>query len=184
MSAVPEEERFAKNALIMGQALHEAIMKLYQAGYKTVDPKLVEMALLVMGSFDKNYLIQGFIDNSHQECWNFIKQRDEEFFVANASNIFKYLPTDKVDLFKDLFTTRDQQGRSVVSQSLKDQIWSLFDAMIKISIKYIHKGRAPYSCQSPDGIMKMYSCQFYEEVDLNYHSKTWGVQLDFPLRSI
>lgn len=184
MSAVPEEERFAKNSVIMGTALHEAITKLYQGGYKTVDPNLVGLAITVMSAFNKHSLIQGFIENSHQECWDYIKQRDEEYFVMNASNIFRYLPTDKVDLFRDLFTTKDPQGRHVISQSIKDQIWSLFDAMIKISIKYIHKGRAPYSSQSAEGITRAYGAQFYEDVDLNRHASTWNVQLDFPIRSI
>jgi hypothetical protein len=180
----PEEERFAKNAQVMGAAVHEAVVKLFRAGYKTVDPNLIGMANMIMGGFDKHYLIQGFIDNSHQECWDFIKHRDEEFFVANAGKIFQYLPTDKVDLFKDLFTTRDEQGRSVVSLELKNEIWKLFDAMIKISIKYIHKRRDPYAQHTSEGIIHTYGAQFYEHVELGRHAQTWGVQLEFPLRAI
>jgi len=180
MSVAPEEERFAKNATIMAQAVHESIVKLYNSGYKTIDPTLVALAVTVISSFDKHYLIQGFIVNSHERCWDSIKRRDEIYFVENASDIFKYLPMDKVNLFKDLFQTKDSQGHCVISQSLKDQLWDLFDAMIKIAIKYIHKNRSPYSYSTPTGMVNTYGAQFFEEVDLNHHASVWRVKLEFP----
>lgn len=180
MSVAPEEERFAKNTTIMAQAVHESVQKLFNAGYKTVDPTLVSIAVSVISAFDKHYLIQGFIENSHEKCWDGIKKRDEIFFVENASDIFRYLPMDKVNLFKDLFLTKDPQGNSVVSQSLKNQLWDLFDAMIKISIKYIHKNRCPYSYQTNDGLANAYGASFFDEVDLNKHASVWGVKLEFP----
>lgn len=180
MNTAPEEERFAKNTTIMAQAVQECIQKLYNAGYKTVNPDLVALAVTVISSFDKHYLIQGFIDNSYKQCWDSIKERDETFFVENASDIFKYLPMDKVNLFKDLFTTKDAQGHSVISQSLKNQLWDLFDAMVKISIKYIHKNRGPYSYITPEGIMNAYQSSFYDEVDVMHHANKWSVKLEFP----
>jgi len=178
-SSAPEEERFAKNATIMAQAVHEGIKRLYESGYKTINPSVIELAITVISTFNKHYLIQGFIDNSHQQCWDNIKKRDETFFVQNASDIFKYLPMDKVNLFKDLFLTKDSNGNCVISQSLKDQLWSLFDAMIKISIKYIHKGRSPHSYFTPDGPCNAYGSSFFDNVDLAHHANVWNVQLDF-----
>lgn len=180
MSIAPEEERFAKNAIIMAQAIHESVQKLCDAGYKTIDPMMVSFAVTVISAFDKHYLIQGFIENSHDTCWTCIKNRNEVFFVENASNIFKYLPMDQVNLFKDLFLAKDSQGNCVISQSFKTQIWNLFDAMIKISIKYIHKGRNPYSYSTDEGVINTYGSSFFDEVDLVGHSKVWNVKLDFP----
>ena len=180
MSSAPEEERFAKNTTIMAQAVHESVQKLFNAGYKTVDPILVSIAVSVISAFDKHYLIQGFIENSHDKCWDGIKKRDEIFFVENVTDIFRYLPMDKVNLFKDLFLTKDTQGNSVISQSLKNQLWDLFDAMIKISIKYIHKNRCPYSYQTNDGLGNTYGASFFDEVDLKRHASVWGVKLEFP----
>jgi len=181
MSAAPEEERFAKNAVIMAQAIHESVRKLYNAGYKTVDPSLVAFAAAVISTFEKHFLIQGFIENSHNTCWDCIKRRDENFFVENASEIFKYLPIDKVNLFKDLFLTKDANGNSVVPDSLKNQLWDLFDAMVKISIKYIHKNRTPYYYQDNNNIVfNGYKSSFFDEVDINHHASVWGVKLDFP----
>lgn len=183
MSTIPEEERFAKNTIILAQAIHESVQRLYNQGYNTVHPNLVAMAISLISNFDKHYLIQGFIESSYQVCWDGIKRRDEKFFVENASDIFKYLPMDKVNLFKDLFLTRNPTtGESVVSQTLKDQLWDLLDSLIRISIKYIHKGRGPYSQQTSDGLMHYYSHDYFEEVDLSYHADVWNIQLDFPLR--
>lgn len=182
MSVAPEEERFAKNTTIMAQAIYESVQRLYNAGYKTVEPHFVAFAVTVISAFDKHFLIQGFIENSHTTCWDSIKTRNEIFFVENASEIFRYLPMEKVNLFKDLFLTKDSQGNSVVSQSLKNQLWDLFDAMIKISIKYIHKGRSPYSYQNSEGLFNVYAASFFNEVDINHHASVWGVKLEFPPR--
>ena len=180
MRAVPEEERFARNATIMVEAIQESVKRVYDQGIRTVNPLMITLIASLISSFDKNHLIQGFIENSHDKCWDCIKRRDENFFIDNAGDIFKYLPADKVNLFKDLYLAKDANGNSVVSQSLKDQIWSLFDAMIKISIKYIHKGRSPYSYASQDGLINAYGSEFFGEVDIGRHSHIWGVILEFP----
>jgi len=178
----PEEERFAKNTVIMAQAVETSISKLYNAGYQVVNPIIIKMATGVVQSFDKEYLIQGFIENSHQKCWGEIKQRNETFFVANASDIFKYLPMDKVNLFKDLFTIKDSSGKSVISQDVKDEIWGLFDAMIKISIKYVHRKREPYSYIDNEYVINAYKLSFFDDIDLNHHANIWSVKLEFPAR--
>lgn len=179
MNPAPEEERFAKNTTIMAQAVLEGVKRLYDAGYQTINPTILELAVTVISTFDKHYLIQGFIENSHTKCWDNIKKRDESFFVQNASDIFKYLPMDKVNLFKDLFLTKDRNGNPVVSQSLKNQVWDLLDAMIKISIKYIHKGRAPHSYDTDEGPRNAYGSSFFDEVDIAHHASVWNVQLEF-----
>lgn len=180
MTAVPEEERFAGNVAIMVEAIQESVQRVYDQGIRTVNPGMIAFISTIITSFDKHYLIQGFIENSHEKCWSCIKNRDETFFIENAGDIFKYLPAEKVNLFKDLYLAKDANGKNVVSQSLKDQIWSLFDAMIKISIKYIHKGRAPYSHSNQEGVVNAYGADFFGEVDISHHARVWNVALDFP----
>jgi hypothetical protein len=177
MQLVPEEERFYKNICVMGEAIHECVSKLYGKGYKTVDPQIILLALEVMSVFDKNFLIRGFIENSHSKCWNYIQKRDEVYFVQNSADIFKYLPMDKINLFKDLFLTKDETGASVVPQALKDQIWSILDAMVKISIKYVHKNRKPSI--NPKGEKVYLDPCFFNDLDLEWHAKNWGVLLVF-----
>lgn len=184
MSVVPEEERFHKVMIGMADAIKDGISRLNNAGYKTVDINLVNLIVQIIMPFDKHYLIRGFIENSHKLCWDSIKARDENYFLENASSIFGYLPMDKVNLFKDLFTTKDANGVNVISQSFKNDLWRFFDAMIKISIQYIHKGRAPSSQQTPNGIVKTYGASFFDHVDINHHANVWGIadKLEFPIK--
>lgn len=173
---VPEEERFARNVLVMAQAIHEAIVRLNNAGHKSVNPQIVELAIAIIPTFGSKQLIEGFITNSHVQCWDFIKQRNEEFFINNCGQIFQHLPMDKVGLFKELFTAVDSKGNSIVPQILKDQLWRLFDAMVKISIKYVHKHRSPRSLNN----VPVYQKSFFDDVNLEHHGKLWEIAREFP----
>lgn len=177
-----EEIRFSVTTNQLSGLIYESVSKLYNMGYKTVDPQLVQMVSQIIEIYDKISLIEGFIENSHELCWDSIRKKDEEFFVKNAGQIFKYLPMDKVDLFKDLFQTKDQNGNSVIEQELKDRLWKLFEVMVKISIKYVHKGRSPYSFNNGKEIISKYGNKFYEEIDISYHATQWNVSLDFPIQ--
>jgi hypothetical protein len=180
MGIAPEEDRFAMNTNILAQAIQESITKLYNTGYRTIDPSMIQMAAAVISAFDKHYLIKGFIENSHDKCWVYIKDKNEEFFLKNSSEIFKYLPMDRVNLFMDLFTTCDENGVCVISDDLKDEIWGLLQAMVKISIKYIHKMRVP-KCSIINNVpTNTYNRKFFDEVELEKHAKSWNINLEFP----
>jgi len=180
----PEEERFAVNTNILAQAIQESITKLYDTGYRTIDPGMVQMAVAVISTFDKHYLIKGFIKNSHNTCWVYIKDKNQEFFLKNSSEIFKYLPMDRVNLFMDLFTTCDENGICVISDDLKDEIWGLLQAMVKISIKYIHKMRVPKCSINNNVLTNTYETNFFDEVDLESHAKYWNINLEFPTNNL
>lgn len=182
MEPAPEHERFAANTKTLLQAIHDGVRKLSNEGHRTADPMLVQFAIGIVGSYDKHRLISGFIRNSHQVCWDHIFSREEAFFVENAQSIFKDLPMDKVDLFRDLFTTKDASGKNVMSQQFKNDIWAILGAMVKISIKYVHKGREPYSYLNNGTMQNAYSREFFNDVDIGHHSNLWGVKLDFPAK--
>jgi len=175
----PEEERFADTAAQLSKAIHYNITNLYNLGYKTIDPNVILLISNAILFYDKHQLIQGFITNSHIQCWDKIRDRDQQFFVDNAADIFKYLPSGEVNLFKDLFTTKDQNGNEIVDNDIKIQIWRLFDAMVKISIKYIHKNRAPFSQKENDVTINYYDRIFFDDVDIKKHSDLWKVTLEF-----
>lgn len=181
-SVAPEEVRFAKNTTILASCLHEMIHKLFESGYKTIHPDIVLIASQMMKTFDAHYLIQGFIENTHEKCWDSIHERNEKFFLENAKDIFQYLPMDKVNLFTDVFLTHNREGESVISQASKNQLWELFAAMTRIAIKYIHKHRSPYEYANENGEMvKAYGKNFFNQVNLSHHAKTWGLVLEFPV---
>ena len=164
MNLPSEEIRFAKNATIMADAIYTGVDKLFKQGYQVVNPNLVKFASEIIKAYDQHELIRGFIKNSHQECWDKIKVRDEEYFINNVSSIFSHLPMDMVMLFKDLFLTKDANGKNVVESDIKNSIWGLLDAMIKISIKYILKQR-------------LSGVQVYDDVDLVHHGAVWNVAI-------
>jgi hypothetical protein len=183
MQTPPEEERFQRNAVILGNLVQKCVTDLNKAGYNSINPMTVQFATTMIGGFDKVYLIQGFIDKSHKECWDQIKKRDEDFFVKNAGEIFSMLPAERVNLFRDVFLIRTPEGKSVVPLESKNQMWDLFDALIKISIKYIHRNRQPYSQNVNGELMRAYHASFYDEVDVMYHADNWKVQLEFPVQA-
>jgi hypothetical protein len=161
-----EEIRFANNVSVMGQAISTGINKLHKEGYKVIDPITVVFALSVIESHGKENphdLIDKFISRSHEECWDKIKERDEKYFIENMSNIFNMIPQDSVNIFKDLFTTVDKNGCSVIPIQLKEEIWNLFDALIKISIKYIYKQNKHNNK--------------YSHIDLDRHCHVWSIKL-------
>ena len=125
--------------------------------------------------YDKKRLIEGFIKNSHEKCWDKIKARDEVYFVENMSTIFGDLPIPDLNLFKDLFLTRDKKGDSVISIDLKNEIWDLFSVMTRISIRYIHKHRMPIADGAGNFIYT--NPNFFSQVDLDYHVKVWNLKL-------
>jgi len=191
----PVEERFAMNTIIMADAIHESVSRLYNAGYKIIKPDMILYVKAFMAGFNKHYLIQGFIRTSASEfpaskkskyptCWDGIKARDEPFFAENAGDIFKFLPSGNVNLFKDLYLTKNANGEFVVSADLKDSLWKLFDAMIRQSIKYIHIESQPYSYMEADGTLKTaYRKTLFDDIgviDLARHAQLWNVKLEFP----
>lgn len=162
--AKPEEERFSLVALNMADAIHYGITKLYNKKLTTINPNDIKFMQSCIQTLDKHYLIQGFIEKSHIH-WDKIKEHNESFFLEHASSIFGFLPTQYLSMFTDLFTAVDSDGNTIVNKNLKDDIWRIFDAMVKISIKYTHKTR----------INK--GDDFLKDVNVEEHAITWGLTL-------
>ena len=160
MSLVKEEDRFAKNAAVMGEIMIECVETLQKRGYKTTDPGLLRLVASFIPTIDPKRIIQEFITRSHSQCWDAIKEKKEDFFINNAHDIFGFLPAEHVNIFRELFLTRDEKGKAVISQEYKEQIWDLFFAMVKISIKYCYKNPT-----------------LIEKDELDRHREKWGVKI-------
>jgi hypothetical protein len=186
----PPEVRFAANCENLAAAIKDGIINIQQAGFSVnVNPSMIDLATSLLQAYDKKLLIEGFIKNSHQECWDQINQRNEIFFDKNAAKIFKILPMDTINLFRDLYFTKNARGESVVTSDIKDGVWSILDAMIKIAIKYTHAMRGPILQKNAAGDMVVVytnklpeNLKFLEEVNIEKHSKTWKIQLDTPVK--
>lgn len=179
--APPAEERFKANSFVLANLIADGIQELNDRGYNIVNIQIVNMVKIVIENMTAVALIDAFILGSHEECWGKIHEKDEPFFVENANKIFQYLPQDKVNLFKVLFETKDENGKAVIKDETKEDLWDLFGACIKTSIKYIHEGRKPYSMNEAGELVNKYNKEdFYPEVDVKAHAEKWKVKLIFP----
>lgn len=176
----PPEERFHQNVIGMSQLVYDLVDSAFRRGYKIINPNLVALCEGILSFWNKRSLIDGFIRHSHAH-WDQIHRRDETFFERHAKDIFKGLPLDKVDAFKELFTLRDDHGQHVIKQDDRDAIWDFFGSLIKISIHYIHDNRKPKIRVDTTGSRQLiYTQVFCNDIDLEHHARVWGVDRKFP----
>lgn len=179
MSKSPGEvERFSVNIEILIDALIDANDTIQETREGIVNPELVSMALGFIKKCDGKYLIDQFIKNS-EKFWDQIYDRSEIFFIKEAGTIFGNLPI-KATFFKDLIECTDENGENIITDETKTEIWDILHSLVKISIRYIHKGRNPYSYLSDGEYENAYDKEFFDSVDLGHHADVWDLDLDFP----
>lgn len=133
-----EEDRFSHNIECLGDFLLKGINELQKKGVSSANPHLVSIGIAMMKAYNKHDLINGFVSNSHM-YWDKIKDKDKSFFIENANSVWQYIPSDKVQVFKQLFTAVDENGKMIVPESLIKEIEVTFDGLVRISIKYINR---------------------------------------------
>lgn len=168
--SLPPEGRFSATTTVMVDLIYYTVGSAQQKGFTAISPEFVKFVGLLISKYPHHDLIQGFIENSYGECWDKIKVRDISFFEKNAADIFKYLPSDKVNMFRDLFVG------GYVNKETETKLWDLFTSMVKISINYIHETRGP---KLVDG-KNIYRASFFDEVDIGKYSTVFGMKLMFP----
>lgn len=164
MQRPSEDVRFSAQATRLSENIVVGIQKLIAAKYTfsngSFDPNMVTLAPGLVQSYDKVELIESFIKNSHIH-WDKIKERDEHYFIQHLDEVFTKLSPDMLLLIKDLyFASNSKDGRHIITSSFKKNLWDNLDALVKISIKYIHKHM---------GIFK--------GIDVKYHAKVWQLEL-------
>lgn len=162
---VPAEERFHTNIVGFGNLAFQLISDANAAGFKTINPKLVELACTIINRYNNIEIIDNFIYFSHpseikqyeltknggaqatitlnalsmENHWDKIYVRNENYFIEHANKIFSKLPMNNVNLFKDLFELKDSNGNQVINENDRNLIWDYFDSFVNISIKYAIK---------------------------------------------
>ena len=181
-SAPPEEERFNRNVLDLSDLVHELTTICWDEGCKDVNPVLIIGAKLFISSYDKIELIETFITYSW-EFWEEVKERNENFFLEHASAIFEHLPVDKgnIGAFKLLFTAEDRDGTYIIDQEDRDAVWDMFDSLVKICIKYVHRVRDMKLLDTGSGMKPIYvNKKFYEIKNIRKLAKEWDIELLIP----
>lgn len=133
----PPEERFYINLINMGYYVIDQIKALYLKGKISINPELIEIAMDVIKTMDKNFIIQTFI-KSGTPYWDMIYEKNEAYFRERADKIFEGVPIN-LKAFRDIFEARDAQGNKIVEQSIRDMIWKYFHSLVRISINYMHE---------------------------------------------
>jgi len=193
MDIPPEEERFLTNILDLTYLIHELSGTCYDAGYD-VNPTLIMFAAKYLENSDPVTLIEPFIkysykfwgeeteDENGNKIGGEIKNRKEEFFINNAHEIFKNLPiqSDKLNAFKILFTATYKNGDDIIDQDERNNLWEMFDTLVKISIKYVHRVRGIVLKSTPNGIVPKYKNPLFTYVKVGELSKIWKIDLPIP----
>lgn len=178
-SLPPEEERFYSNTNRLLEALSSAAEKVRAEGIE-IETNSLKLLSIGIAALEKQKLIEFFIKGSHSECWDIIYNKNETEFLTNCNKIFHFIPQDQIKPIKVSFEARKKDGTHVISTERKEQIWAILTAMVKISIKYIHKHRMPYSSKNESGVLvNRYKREFLEDVKLIEHAKKWDVILEY-----
>lgn len=176
---LPEEERFRANILDLGALVHELTTNCWNAGRKEVSPKLVAMGEDYLKKFDSKKIIEEFIKHSH-EHWEQIRLRQEIFFIENAHVVFKQLPieSENINAFKLFFTAKHDDGKDIVVIDDRKAIWEIFESLVKISIKYVHKVRGVKIVQTESGPRQAYlDKNKFKYIDVKKLAEIWKIDL-------
>jgi len=177
-----EEDRFIANVKVLTDLVHELTSMCWDAGHKKVNPILINLAGAYLSGLDKNELIETFINHTHAVCWEEIRNRNENFFIEHTNEIFGQLPVEQgnIDAFKMLFTSKDENGDSVISEDDKEAVWDMFSSLVKICIKYVHRVRECYLVEKDGKMVPRYRYNRFPEIKVREHAKKWDIELYIP----
>ena len=157
MSFPSEEARFVKNAVVLFDVLEECNAAVSAQGKEALEPSAFFLGKTMLQSLDGHYLIRSFIKNVHP-YWDAIARKDESFFLSNAGEVFRFMPAAQVNLLRDLFEEKSIQE---ITAQHKAQVWDLFRAMVRISLKYCLR----FPAEDP-----------MKEVALDHHLQVWKIK--------
>lgn len=175
-----EEEKFSAIINELVKYTHSIICKYYKLGYKSIDPKFIEMASAILTKWNKVHLIHGFIAHTFV-YWDQVLKREREFFIKNAGSIFADMPTSHVNSFSELFSLKDSKSQDgyLINEKEAEPFWQSFTAMVKVSIKFIHRIRKPKQTKTSDSVTNSYMNKYFNEIDLANLAVRWNVVLAF-----
>lgn len=169
-------DNFKTNLILLCNDMKDIISPIYEKGLININPDVIGFVSAFLNNYDTNQLFNNFILYSC-EYWGKIKNKDESFFIDNAKDIFKDLPVDNIDPFKEFFT-----GNNIEDDD-KELIWDYFTSFVKLSIRHVHTTRCPAWKQTDDNYKKVYSKQLYLEVtNLTRMAKDFNIELKWPTK--
>lgn len=174
-----QTEKFENVMCSLCDNIKGMLSDVYEMGHQRLHPKLLDAIKAYLLEKDIEGVIEKFVNGSIN-FWEQLRSHDEDFFVKNVGKVFGDLPyPDEIAEFSRLFLLTDVAGERILTEEDRDIIWEHFDAMIKICIKYIHKGRNP-RLKPPDSNGKskaVYTKNFFPKIKLAEQARKWEVEL-------
>ena len=177
----PEEQRFMTNVLDLTDLVHELATICWDAGIKDINPTMVSFAENYLKGYDPVSLIDTFIRHSYMH-WERVRTHEEQFFIENAHVIFQHLPIDSknINAFKVFFTAMDKKGNNIIGSDDRNAIWDIFESLVKICIKYIHRVRGVKLVKTDKGLRPAYVSKRFPRVKVREQAKLWEIELPIP----
>lgn len=140
------EYRLKENIDNLSDFLYELCEESISQGYKGVDLGLIRLACGYVKNYGAQAITEDFILHSVR-YWGEIHSKSVTFFETHMANVFGGLPLskDQLDMFKILYTAKNEHGQSYVSQDDIDLVWDYLHACCKISISYLHDNQDSYN---------------------------------------
>ena len=79
-----------------------------------------------------------------------------------------------------LFTATDEDGEFIVIQEDRDALWDMFDSIVKICVKYIHRIRGVKLVDTGKGMRPIYSKKSFPEIRVREIARKWEIELPIP----
>ena len=167
----PPKERFKTNLISFVQHMGGTMKEFLP---NNVNPLIMSMVLSVVRNASSDLMMDKFIERS--KCyWDAIYNKEEKTLLDSILILFKDLPEDQVKSMSNLFTAKDANGLSVITQEKKDVIWNYVWSFIKISIKHIHITRQP---KINDRGVRSYTVEYFKEISIRINAEKWKIQVD------
>ena len=166
----PEEDRLIFNLELLMDLISNSMKILQQSTSLNYENEMAKLNLYKAGIkfLGSRNITENFIKYSHEDCWDQIKNKDENFFLQNAQQVFASVPSSTIDSLKLIFTSVDKNGETIIDEDYKNNIWKTLHNMIKISIKYVHRVRKEKMVNS-----EKYD-NFLPEINLLHHAQNWN----------
>lgn len=176
----PEEIQFSETLSGLISVVQDISERLSELGIETINADLLKLAAALVHAYDnKHELVQSVIEYSY-EYWGKIKHKERNFFIENAGDIFSHLPSGHVQAFKKIFELKDEHGKYMVTEMEEEDLWAFFEALVRVSIRYVHRQRQPCLTRTRAGITMEYkNPDFMSYIDLERNAKEWDLELSF-----
>ena len=138
--AVPPIERFRGTIEDLLNWVEYLLKVLKKKSLSEIDPSIANFVRFFLGAISDENLVTGFMLRSYPH-WKEIEEKNQKFFLQSADDIFAELPKDKVRTFAMLVTVKDKAGQPGVPAEDLEEIWKMFQVLVKAGKDYFVEKR-------------------------------------------